>query len=398
MASAAAGAGWRRTGVIRLLAGAALLLAATGAGGRAAEPIKIALLLDRSAPSLEAAQSEEGFRLGLAYGTGGALRLRGRPIVASVADDGGDPESARRLAAQAYDDGAIAVITASSPAAASALVPLAAARRRPLLIADREDAAGAAARPGRYLFRLGATAEATALAAAHAFGRAELNLAAIAPDDAAGHGAAEALEAALARLGQGSYFAGTTFLAPAGGDAGKKAAALFDALHDLHGAKTLLVLWPAGAPPLDAILAADPGRYGIRLALAGPPPAQPRAGAPVELEGLASYAPRLLRNPASDWLMAHWPAGSPAPPGEAAARGMASALSILAGLRKAARADAAGLAAAMAGLRVATPFGALRFGRASHRAVPPLLHYRLTLAPEGGPPVLIRKLSTAESP
>jgi branched-chain amino acid transport system substrate-binding protein len=364
-----------------------------------AEPVRIAVIADRSAPhESEARHGEQGFRLGLDYATKGSWRIGGREIALAVADDRGDPAVAARLLEDAFGDGrADLAVAAGSSAAALAMLPVAARFQKLLLVAHAGADAITGAGSNRYVFRSAPSARQIAIASALALGRPELNLSVVAPDTIDGRDAVAALKAALADPPSGTFFISSYFVAPDGADIGKTVSAQFEDLHGLHGASTLLTLWAGAHPPIDAIAATEPGRFGIRLGLGGEIEANAKPAGPcAEIEGVTAYFHSLPHNTVNDWLVATWGARFGERPDGFAASGMAAALAAAAALAHAPSAAADDLIAALAGLRVATPAGETLFRREDHQALQPIFHFRRDPQAASGLPTLVHEFAIGE--
>ena len=388
----------RRT-TARALIGLAVVIAATAPRPALADRVAIALIEDRS-PSheIEARHGEQGFRLGLEYATKGTLRVRGRAITLVVADDHGDPAIAASLLAGAYRDGtADLAVGAGSSAAALAMLPVAENAGKILLVAHAKADAITGAGWNRYVFRTSDAASQDALASALALGRPELNLSVVAQDDADGHDAVLALKDALEHPPSGVFFVSSYFLPPDGAGIGKAVSAQFDALHGLHGASTLLTMWTGVHPPIAAIAATNPGRFGIRLGLSGEidPNASPTSPRPA-IEGVTAYFYSLPRNAVNDWLVAAWAERFRERPDGFAAGGMAAALAAVEALATAPSLATEDLIAAMAGMRFATPKGIMIFRREDHQALQAMYHVRVDPQAASDMPELVHEIAISE--
>jgi branched-chain amino acid transport system substrate-binding protein len=387
--------------MLRALASLVVVIAAVACRPAHADPFRIVLIEDRSAPhESEARHAEEGFRLGLEYATAGSLRVGGRDIAVAMADDRGDPATAARLLEAAFGDGeADFAVAADSSAAARAMLPVAARCGKLLLVAHAPADAITGASGNRYVFRSGASASQMAIAGALALGRPELNLSVVAQDDIDGRDAVAALKAALAPTG--TFFISSYFLPPdvVGKDAdiGRTLSAQYEDLHGLHGASTLLTLWTGSHPPIDAIAATEPGRFGIRLGLSGEiePTARP-AGPRVEIDGVTAYFHSLPHNAANDFLIAAWGARFGERPDGFAASGMTAALAAVAALSRAPAGGTNDLIAAMEGMRFATPKGEMVFRREDHQALQAVYQFRWDPQAASGLPELVHEFATPE--
>jgi branched-chain amino acid transport system substrate-binding protein len=358
----------------------AALVAATLPAG-AAEPFRVALVEDHS---VEAQHGEAGFRLGLDDATKGTLAIRGRPIELIIIHD-------RTRLAVAYRDrrADLAVAFGLSPTAL-ALLPIAAAAKRILIVAEAPAEAITAGR-NRYIFRTAASAAQLARAEVLALARPELNLFVAAPDTSDGREAVGALKAALERHPGGAFYVGAR-LVPPENDFAAAVGAEYEGFHDLHAAKTLLTLWFGASPPVAAIAATNPGRFGIRLAFGGV--VDPNATLPaVAFEGVTSYLDVLPRNPANDRLVAAWGKRFHARPDGFAADGMIAAIALIAAVEAAPSTDTEALIGALEGLRFETPKGEMILRKEDHQALQVMYHFR---SEAKGAPELVHEFTIPE--
>ncbi len=366
----------------RLIASIAACAVLAASGAQAADPLRVALVEE---PGVEAQHGEQGFRLGLDDATKGTLAVRGRSIELAVIDD---PSA---LAAAYRDGKADLAVAFGGSETALALLPVAAAAKRILLVAEAHaDAITGAG--NRYVFRTAASAAQLATAEMLALARPELNLFVVAQDTRDGRDAAAALKAALERHPSGTFYIGS-HLVPQGSDAGAAVNSELEAFHDLHAAKTLLTAWFGAEPPLQAVAATNPGRFGIRLAFAGD--IDPNAALPATaLEGVTSYLDTLPHNRENDRLVAAWRERSHARPDGFAADGMTAALALVAAL--AAAVDTEALVATLEGLRFATPKGDMILRKEDHQALQVMYHFRSEPTIAGGAPELVHEFAIQE--
>jgi branched-chain amino acid transport system substrate-binding protein len=323
--------------------------------------------------------------------------VREHPIELVIIDDGGDGTAASRLAASYRDGKAGLAVAIGSSEAALALLPVAASSKRILLVAAAHADAITGGDGGRYVFRTAASAGQQALAEALAFVRPELNLYIAVQDTRDGRDAAAALKAALEQHPSGAFFIGSLVLPPRASDIGAALSAEFDGLHNLHGAKTLLTIWTGANPPIQAIAATDPGKFGIRLAFAGD--LDPNAAAPgVAYEGVTPYFDALMHNPANDRLVATWRDRYHERPDGFAADGMAAAIALVAALETSPAIETEALVATLEGLRFATPKGDMIFRKEDHQALQVMVHVRSEPQEAAGAPDLVRAFAIPELP
>ena len=357
----------------RWLAIAAIALAV--ASPPAAEPIRIRLF--ENPADFETQQADRGFRLGLDYATKGTLSIEGRAIEVTVFDGSRIDDSRADLEVSLVDTLAPEVLDAAL------------ATKRVLVLArgDRPLAAN------RYVFRTAHTASQLALACVTALGFPELNLFALAPDTSRGHDSVVALKDALERIPRGVFYAGAKFIRADEPDVGAAVSNEYDGLHYLHGAKTLLMLWDGGEPPIVAITATNPGQFGIRLALCGNMDPHAAAGLQASaLEGVTSYFYALTRNAANDWLIAH----TRERPDEVMIDGMDAAIAIVQALTSAQSTEADALVSRLEGLSFETPKGRMTIRPEDHQALQAMYHFRVE--PPSTLPELAREIESSEIP
>ncbi len=363
--------------MLRWLAIPAVALAALGSAG--AEPIRIALV--ETASDVEAQRADQGFRLGLDYATRGTLSVDGRALEVTVLD--GD-----RLENSHVD---LVVSLDGAPAPEILDAPLASRR---VLVLARGDAPPAL---NRYVFRTAHTASQLALACIMALGVPELNLFAVAPDTSRGHDSVVALKDALERVPRGVFYAGSHFIRTDEADISAVVSSEYDGLHFLHGAKTLLMLWNGGHPPIAEIAATNPGKFGVRLALCGDIDPETRSAEPPPvLEGVTSYLYSLPHNAANDWLIAKAQERAHAKPDAAMADGMAAAIALVSALATIPSTDAEALIARLEELSVETPKGPMTIRPQDHQALQSVYQFRIE--PPSNVPELVREIGGSESP
>jgi branched-chain amino acid transport system substrate-binding protein len=381
--------------------GLSVMLASTASNAVAADPIRIALIEERSgARALEALHSDQGFRLGLDYATKGTLETRGRSIELIVVDDRGDPVAAATLLAAVYREGTVDLAVAiGSSEAALAMMRVAAAFKRILLVEHAHADAITGSDANRYSFRTADSAGQKALAEALALTRPELNLVVAAQDTLDGRDAVATLKEAMERHPSGAFFIASLLIPPHETDIGEAVSAEFDALHDLHGAKTLLTVWVGAHPPIQAIAATNPGRLGIRLALGGDIDPNARPPLPrIAVEGVTSYFYAMPRNRVNDWLVATWWDRYREHPDGFAAGGMAAAIALAEALEATPAIDTEALVATMEGLRFETPKGSMIFRKEDHQSLQVMYHFRTEPRDASDVPELVHEFTIPELP
>jgi branched-chain amino acid transport system substrate-binding protein len=368
------------------------LVAIAAPNPAAADPFRIALVGDSN--DTEVQHAEQGFRLGLDYASQGAMAAHGHALEVTFLDDHGDGTLGARLLAEAYRESHADLAVTLDGVQPPGTLQAAAAARRILLLARGSAEAPVANDAIRYVFRIGSSASQLALACVLALGAPELNLVAVAPDTATGHDAVSALKDALERVPRGVFFIGSKFIRPDESDIGGVVSADYDDFHYLHGAKTLLILWSGPQPPIGAIAATNPGRFGIRLALCGD--MDPNASQSTAIEGVTSYFYSLPRNPANEWLVAAAREHSHGRPDTAMADGMTAAIAVVAMLAGAPATETGTLASSLAGLSFETPKGRMIIRPEDHQALQAMYQFRFERG--SGLPELSREIGVSEIP
>jgi branched-chain amino acid transport system substrate-binding protein len=363
-------------------------------GAAAAQDLKIALIYGKTGPlEAYAKQTEAGLRLGFEYATKGTMMLDGRKIVIIAKDDQTKPDVAKTALAEAYeDDKADIAIGTTSSAAALAMLPVAEEHKKILLVEPAVADQITGEKWNRYIFRTARNSSQDAISNAVAIGKPGVTVATLAQDYAFGRDGVAAFKAALAQTGatlaaeEYAPMNTTDFTAPA--------QRLFDALKDKPGKKIIWVIW-AGASPMTKLQDMNPGRYGIELSTGGNIlPAMAGYKTLPGMEGATYYYYEIPKNPVNDWLVAEHQKRFNAPPDFFTAGGFASAMAVVAAVRKAKSTDTEKLIAAMEGLEFDTPKGKMVFRKEDHQALQSMYHFKIKSDPAvaWGIPELVREL------
>ena len=219
-----------------------------------------------------------------------------------------------------------------------------------------------------------------------------MTVATLAQDYAFGRDGVAAFKTALAKTGatlaaeEYAPMNTTDFTAPA--------QRLFDALKDKPGRKIIWVIW-AGASPMTKLQDMNPGRFGIELSTGGNIlPAMAGFKTLPGMEGATYYYYEIPKNPVNDWLVAEHKKRFNAPPDFFTAGGFASAMAVVAAVKKAKSTDTEKLIAAMEGLEFDTPKGKMMFRKEDHQALQSMYHFKIKADPAvaWGIPELVREL------
>lgn len=356
------------------------LVTALGAGGAAAQPIKIAHLYDRGgALADDGRQLQVGLEMGVEYATGGTNHVLGRPIVIIEKDSERRPQRARAALAEAYGEDAV-VLAVGPPGADAALGALAvAAEHRKILIAESGADAITGAAWNRYVFRVASSWSQRAIANAIVAARPGACIATIAPDHPFGRAGIAAYRAAANKLG--ALVLREEYVGPGEADPTAPVRRLLDAVTGSPSCreKHVFGLGAGGDHPFRQLLRLPPSKYaGITLTIGD-------AALPEDvyrrfpgLEGAAGYHYLSPANSANDWLVVQHFMRFNRPPSPLVAQGMAEAMFIVTAIRKAESTDTEALIEAMEGLSFETPKGRLTMRPEDHQALQPMYHFRMS--------------------
>jgi branched-chain amino acid transport system substrate-binding protein len=354
------------------------LLLAFAAPASAQNPVKIALIQDKTGPlEAYAKQMVTGFQMGLEYATKGTNTVAGRKIVVIEKDSQTKPDVGRNLLAEAYgDDNVDFAVGGSSSAVALAMLPVAQDNKKVLIVCPAVADSITGDKWNRYIFRTSRDSTQDAISNALAIGKPGTVVATLAQDYAFGRDGVAAFKAALAKTG--AKVVHEEYAPPTATDFTAPAQRIFDALAKEQGRKVIWVVW-AGADPMTKLQALNPERLGITLATGGnilPVLAgwKPLAG----MEGATNYYFGIPKNPINDWLVAEHTKRFHEPPDFFTADGMTAALAVVAALEKTqGKTDTETLIAAMEGMPWQGPKGRMQFRAQDHQALQPMFGFKL---------------------
>lgn len=364
-----------------------LLLATPALGlvrpARAAGPIKIALIQDKTGPlEAYAKQMVTGFRLGIEYATKGTGMVAGRALTIIEKDSQTKPDLGRSLLAEAYsDDDVDLAVGGLSSAVALAMLPVAAENKKVLVVCPAVADSITGEKWNRFIFRTSRNSTHDAIANALAIGRPGTSIATLGQDYAFGRDGVAAFKVALA--GTGASVVHEEYAPPTTTDFTAPAQRIFDALAKAPGRKVLWVIW-AGADPMTKLKALGPERLGIELSTGGNIlPVLTTYKPLVGMEGGMNYYYGAIHNPVNDWLVAEHTKREGGPPDFFTADGMAAAIAVVTALEKSGGVtETEKLIATMEGMEWQAPKGRMLFRREDHQALQSMFGFKLVDDPK----------------
>ena len=385
---------------IQWLVAAAFATTAGLAAGQSKE-IRIAHVYGKTGPlEAYAKQSHTGFMMGLEYATGGKMELLGRKIVVIEKDTQLKPDLGKALLASAYgDDKADIAVGPVSSGVALAMLPVAEEYKKILLVEPAVADSITGDKWNRYVFRTGRNSTQDAVAGAATL-KGEFSIAMLAQDYAFGRDGVKAFKDALASVGSNAKIVHEEYAPQQTTDFTAPAQRVFDALKDKPGRKVLVMIW-AGAHPMAKIAALKPERFGIELAPGGNIlPAMKGWKDFAGTEGAIYYYYGFPKNKMNDWLVAEHQKRFNSPPDFFTAGGMAAAIAVVEGIKKAGGTDTEKLIAAMAGMTFDTPKGPMTFRKEDHQAMQNMFHFRIKKEQKGEWDLLelVREIPASELP
>ncbi|MGD2097138.1 MAG: substrate-binding domain-containing protein [Desulfobacterales bacterium] len=367
----------------------------------ATEPIKIGLIQGLGGPlDIYAAQEVAGFELGLEYATQGTNQIIGKEVILIIEETQSKPEKGVLLLTKLYrEDRVDLAVGPTSSAVALACLPVAKRFKKILIVEPAVADSITGAHWNRYVFRTGRNSGQDAVANAAAVARPGVSIATIAQDYAFGRDGIAAYKRAAENLGAkvvdqefiGGFWE-TGFTPPI--------QRMINALKRNPGPKYIYVIWAGMAGPWPELLASGLDRYGIQIATGGN--ILPVLKGWKRLDGMVGatyYYYECPQNPVNDWLVREHLQRFKEPPDFFTCGGFASAMAVVAGIRKAQSTDTEKLIAAMEGMEFMTPKGKMIFRKEDHQALQAMFSFRLEVKPdvEWAVPVLVRELSPQET-
>jgi branched-chain amino acid transport system substrate-binding protein len=387
----------RRTFIAALAGtvGLCALPAAQAAGGE----IRIAHIHSLTG-TLEAygKQTSIGFRLGLAYATGGTMTVAGKKLVVIEKDDQGKPDVGKGLLAAAYgDDKADIAVGPTSSGVALAMLPVAEEYKKVLVVEPAVADSITGDKWNKYIFRTGRNSSQDAISNAVALDKPGTVVATLAQDYAFGRDGVKAFREALknAKIVHEEYLPQTTTDFTAG------IQRVVDALKGQSGRKVIEVIWAGGTPPYNALAAQELAkRHGIEVFTGGNIlPAMAAYKHFPGMEGATYYYFGIPKNPVNEWLVANHYKQHKAPPDFFTAGGMTAAIAVVEALKKTNGDTTTNkLIATMEGMAFDSPKGRMHFRKEDHQALQSMYHFKIKVDPAfaWGVPELVREIKPEE--
>jgi branched-chain amino acid transport system substrate-binding protein len=363
---------------------------------RAADPIKIAQVVDVSGPlEVYAKQSVNGFQLGLEYATKGSMTVLGRPISVIVKDAQGKPEVGKQMLSEAFKDNkADLAVGGVSSAVALAMLPVAQEFKKVLIVepAVADSITGEAW--NRYIFRTGRNSSQDAISNAVAIAKPGVLIATLAQDYAFGRDGVkaykEAAEAKGAKVVHEEYAPINTT------DFTASTQRIIQAMKDLKGDKYIFIIWAGKGNPFQLAEMKLEEKYGIKISTGGNILDALALYKPlVGMKGAIYYYYEIPKNPINDWLVKEHMKRFNAPPDFFTCGGFAAAMAVVSGLTKAGSTDTEKLISAMEGMHFQTPKGEMVFRPEDHQALQSMYAFKIKVDPnvKWAIPVLEKELT-----
>ncbi|TAM97103.1 MAG: ABC transporter permease [Rhizobiaceae bacterium] len=366
---------------------AALALAGTMAALQpafAGDAVKIALVHGLSGSPLEtySKQTTIGFNLGLEYATKGTMTVNGHKIEVIEKDTQFKPDVARTMLEEAYnDDDALIAVGGTSSGVTTAMLPIAAENQKILMVEPAVADSLTGPDSNRYVFKTSRNSSQDMQAQALALKPdKDLYVATLAQDYAFGKDGIAAFKTAL--NGSGAHVVDEEYVPIKTTDFTATIQRMFDALKDKPG-RRVIVIYVAGIDALTPLVAADPGRYNIKISTGGNILPVMKAYKQVPgMEGATYYYYGIPKNPINDWLVKEHEKRYHQPPDFFTAGGMAAALAIVKAIETSPDLKTDSLIKTMAGMTWDTPKGPMTFRKEDHQALQEMYHFKIKVDPK----------------
>ena len=348
------------------------------------DAIKIALVHGLSGSPLEtySKQTTIGFNLGLEYATKGTMTVKGHKIEIIEKDTQFKPDVARSMLEEAYnDDDALFAVGGTSSGVTTALLPIAAENQKILMVEPAVADSLTGPDSNRYIFKTSRNSSQDMQAQALALKPdKDLYVATLAQDYAFGKDGIAAFKLAL--KGTGAHVVDEEYVPIKTTDFTATIQRMFDALKDKPG-RRVIVIYVAGVDALTPLVAADPGRYGIKLSTGGNILPVMKAYKQVPgMEGATYYYYGIPKNPINDWLVKEHEKRYHQPPDFFTCGGMAAALAIVKAIETSPDLKTDSLIKTMAGMTWDTPKGPMTFRKEDHQAMQEMYHFKIKVDPK----------------
>jgi branched-chain amino acid transport system substrate-binding protein len=362
------------------LAGATALVQPAFAG----DAVKIALVHGLSGSPLEtySKQTTIGFNLGLEYATKGTMAINGHKIEVIEKDTQFKPDVARTMLEEAYnDDDALIAVGGTSSGVTTAMLPIAAENQKILMVEPAVADSLTGPDSNRYVFKTSRNSSMDMQAQALALKPdKDLYVATLAQDYAFGKDGVAAFKTAL--KGTGAHVVDEEYVPIKTTDFTATIQRMFDALKDKPG-RRVIVIYVAGIDALTPLVAADPGRYNIKISTGGNILPVMKAYKQVPgMEGAIYYYYGIPKNPINDWLVKEHEKRYHQPPDFFTAGGMAAALAIAKAIETSPDLKTDSLIKTMEGMTWDTPKGPMTFRKEDHQALQEMYHFKIKVDPK----------------
>jgi branched-chain amino acid transport system substrate-binding protein len=208
----------------------------------------------------------------------------------------------------------------------------------------------------------------------------DLYIATLAQDYAFGKDGIAAFKAAL--KGTGAHVVDEEYVPIKTTDFTATIQRMFDALKDKPG-RRVIVIYVAGIDALTPLVAANPGRYDIKISTGGNILPVMKAYKQVPgMEGAIYYYYGIPKNPINDWLVKEHEKRYHQPPDFFTAGGMAAALAIVKAIETSPDLKTDSLIKTMAGMTWDTPKGPMTFRKEDHQALQEMYHFKIKVDPK----------------
>lgn len=384
----------------RVLAVLAGTLVATLAAAQGTD-IRIAQIISNSGVAeAYGKQSAIGFKMGVEYATGGAMKVGDRKIQILIKDDQSKPDFAKTMLSEAYQDDKVDIaVGASFTATTMAILPLAESYKKILLVDAAISDSVTGKNWNRYIFRVKQSSSQEAAANALVFDQKGYSVVTLGQDIAFGREGIAAIKKYLknANIVYEEYVpvATTDFTA-----AGER---VLEAFRKTTGKKILYInAWFGTGDPFKIADAEVLKKNDISVV----------SGANVlaslasykrfpGMQGATTYYYGIPKNSVNDWLVKNHMQRYGAPPDLFQAYGFTAGVAIVTAL-KATGGDTSTekLVAAMEGMSFDTPKGKMVFRKEDHQAMQAMYEYKLKVDPgvAWGIPELVREIGIDEIP
>lgn len=346
--------------------------------------VKIALVHGLSGSPLEtySKQTTIGFNFGLEYATKGTMTVKGHKIEVIEKDTQFKPDVARTMLEEAYnDDDALIAVGGTSSGVTTAMLPIAAENQKILVVEPAVADSLTGPDSNRYVFKTSRNSSMDMQAQALALKPdKDLYVATLAQDYAFGKDGVAAFKTAL--KGTGAHVVDEEYVPIKTTDFTATIQRMFDALKDKPG-RRVIVIYVAGIDALTPLVAADPGRYNIKISTGGNILPVMKAYKQVPgMEGAIYYYYGIPKNPINDWLVKEHEKRYHQPPDFFTAGGMAAALAIVKAIETSPDLKTESLIKTMAGMTWDTPKGPMTFRKEDHQALQEMYHFRIKVDPK----------------